>query len=350
VPSVAIVSFRLGGSDGVSIVAAQWRRYLESFGFSVVSIAGEGVADRFIEGLAIGATSPPERGEIVDALADIDLVVVENALTIPMNLAASLAIADVVRGRPAIIHHHDPPWQRTRYAHIDALPVDDPAWRHVTINRLTECEYVQRGFTATTIYNGIDVERAEGDREYFRTRLGAGDHPLLLHPVRAVPRKDVPRALRLAEQTGGIYWLTGPAEEGYQETLDGLLAETTASWRRCRVDADKVADAYAASDAVLYPSAWEGFGLPPLEAAVFGRPVVVGPYPVAQELRSFGFRWLPADTPGELARALAEPSSLAADLERNGEIVRRHFSLEITRDAVSSFLDRAGWLPAGERQ
>jgi glycosyltransferase involved in cell wall biosynthesis len=345
VSSVAIVSFRLGGSDGVSIVAEQWRRYLESFGFDVVSVAGEGVADRCIEGLAIGATSPPRRGEIVDAVADVDLVVVENALTIPMNLAGSLAIAEVLKGRPAVIHHHDPPWQRRRYAHVDALPIDDPAWRHVTINRLTEREFAERGLVATTIYNGIDVERAEGDREYFRTRLDAGDRPLLLHPVRAVPRKDVPCALRLAEQTAGIYWLTGPAEEGYQEALEGLFTRTTASWRRCRVDVDRLADAYAACDAVLYPSTWEGFGLPPLEAAVFRRPIVVGPYPVAEELRRFGFRWLAADAPDELARALAEPSSSAADLERNREIVRRHFSLEVTCDAVRSFLDRVGWLP-----
>src|SRR5205823_6412890 len=153
--------------------------------------------------------------ELADALADVDLVVVENALTIPMNVGASLALAGVLRGRPALIHHHDPPWQRPRYAHVRALPVDDAAWRHVTINRLTERQFAERGFAATTIYNGIDVDRPEGERTLFRRRLDMDDRPLLLHPVRAVARKDVPAALRLAEATGGTYWLTGVAEEGY---------------------------------------------------------------------------------------------------------------------------------------
>ncbi|HKA03564.1 MAG TPA: glycosyltransferase [Acidimicrobiales bacterium] len=343
--TAAILSFRLGGLDGVSIVADQWRRHLEASRFAVISVAGEGVADRHIGGLAIGADTPPRRADLVEALRDVDLVVVENVLTIPMNLPASLMVAEALRGRPAIIHHHDPPWQRSRYRHITSLPIADPAWRHVTINRLTERQFRDRGVAATTIYNGVDVDRAEGDGHEIRGRLEVGDRPLLLHPVRPVARKNVAGAIRLAEQTGGVYWLTGPAEEGYQPVLDRLLARTTAPWRREHVEEAELADAYAAADAVVFPSTWEGFGLPPLEAAVFGRPVVVGPYPVAEELRSFGFRWLRRERPDDLAAALAEPSSLAADLAVNKVIVCRHFSLDVARQAVQSLLDDMGWLP-----
>jgi glycosyltransferase involved in cell wall biosynthesis len=345
VSTAAVLSFRLGGLDGVSIVSDQWRRHLEAFGFGVVSIAGEGVADRYITGLAIGADTVPRRAEVVEALRHVDLVVVENVLTIPMNLPASLVIAEALRGRPAIIHHHDPPWQRPRYRHVTALPIADPAWRHVTINRLTERQFRERGLAATTIYNGVDVDRAEGEGQEIRRRLDVGDRPLLLHPVRPVARKNVPGALRLAEQTGGVYWLTGPAEEGYQPVLDDLLARTTAEWRRQHVEDAALADAYAAADAVLFPSTWEGFGLPPLEAAVLERPVVVGPYAVAEELRSFGFRWLHSERPDDLAAALAEPASLAADLAVNKDIVRRNFSLDVARQAVQSLLEDMGWLP-----
>ena len=44
-PSCALVSFRLGGTDGVSIVAESWRHSLTTLGFTVTTIAGEGPVD-----------------------------------------------------------------------------------------------------------------------------------------------------------------------------------------------------------------------------------------------------------------------------------------------------------------
>ena len=83
------------------------------------------------------ARAAREHGEVEDALADAELVVVENLRTIPLNLPASRVVAGPWPGRPALLHHHDPPWQRSRYADVTELPADDPAWRHVTINELT---------------------------------------------------------------------------------------------------------------------------------------------------------------------------------------------------------------------
>ena len=56
-PTCALVSFRLGLTDGVSIVASSWADALASFGFDVVTVAGEGPVDRLVPGLAIGADS-----------------------------------------------------------------------------------------------------------------------------------------------------------------------------------------------------------------------------------------------------------------------------------------------------
>lgn len=341
-PTCAIASFRLGLTDGVSIVADAWREVLEGLGFDVVTVAGEGPVDRTVGGLAIGAAEPPSTGEVEEALADADLVVVENLLSIPLNLPASLVVADVLRGRPALLHHHDPPWQRAEHAHVTALPPDDPAWRHVTINHLTRDQMAERGIEAVTIYNGFDVRTGGGDRSGTRQRLGvAPDELLLAHPVRAVARKGVPRALALAEALGATYWLLGPAELGYEEELERLVASA-----RCRVVRQGLPhgpDIYAAPDAVVFPSTWEGFGNPPVEASLHRLPVAVAHYPVADELRRLGFRWPDTDDPDHLRRLLADPDPDL--LEHNRQVAVRHLSLDVMAEAIRDLLDDAGWLP-----
>jgi len=344
--SAAILSFRLGRADGVSVVAERWREALVGLGFEVSTVAGEGQVDRVVRGLAIDAPEEPTIDEVKGALDDFDVVVVENLLTIPMNLAASRVVAEVLRGRPAILHHHDPPWQRARYAEITELPPDDPAWRHVVINQLTRRELRDRlGVEAMYIPNAFDVDAPFGDRARARAALGiADDERLVLHPVRAIERKDVPTALALAEAVGATYWLPGPPEEGYGPTLDRLLASTSVRVVRQPLDGSITpADGYAACDAVLFPSTWEGFGNPPIEAAIHERPVAVGAFPVAEELRALGFRWLPTDDATPLAQVLARGAD-PADLAHNHRLAREHFSLARLRHDLRELLTDAGWM------
>ena len=342
----AFVSFRLGMADGVSVVARNWGRAFEQLGFEVITVAGEGPVDRTVTGLAITATDPPSSTELTEALADADLVVVENLCSIPLNLGAARATAAVLRGRPAIMHHHDPPWQRERFAHIGELPVDDPAWRHVAINRLTTRQMQQRGFATTCIYNGFSTATGPGDRSGVRRRLGVHENDLLVaHPVRAIPRKNVARAVALCEALGGVYWLWGPAEDGYDDELQRLLHGAS-----CRVvhganqaNQEAAVDLYRAADAVVFPSTWEGFGNPPVEASIHRVPVAVADYPVAGELRSLGFEWYPTDDPEPLRCALRVGDD--ARIERNREVAIKHLSLPVMTEAIAALLAAAGWLP-----
>ena len=337
--TVAIVSVRLGMADGVSVVAGRWAAILQRLGHRVITVAGEGPADQPVPGLAIGAPEPPDAAEMAGALAEADLVVVENLCTIPLNLPAARVVADVLAGRPAVLHHHDPAWQRERFAHITELPPDDPAWRHVTINRLTEAQMADRGIRATTIHNPFEVDAPPGDRAGTRRLLHVAEGELLIaHPVRAISRKDIPRALQVCEDLDATYWLTGPTEEGYEATLRDILDR--AACRVLRAQTPSVADIYAAADAVVFTSVWEGFGNPPVEAAVHGRPALVSHYPVAEELRQLGFRWF---DPGDLDPVRAHLISGNADLlEQNRRIVEEHLSMEVIGAQIAELLGDMG--------
>ena len=332
---MAIVSFRLGMADGVSVVAGRWAAILGRLGHRVVTVAAEGPVDRLVAGLEIGAAGPPDAGKLTGALADADLVVVENLCTIPLNLPAARVLAGVLAGRPAVLHHHDPPWQRERFAHVTELPPDDPAWRHVTINRLTEAQMAARGIGATTIYNPFETDVQPGDRAGTRRLLDVHDDELLVaHPVRAIPRKDISRALRVCEDLGATYWLTGATEEGYETALQGIL--DGAACRVVRSRAPSVPDIYAAADAVVFTSRWEGFGNPPVEAAVHGRPAIVSHYPVAAELRALGFSWFDPDDLDPLRAHLA--SGDPGLIEHNRRIVQQHLSMEIIGTQIADLL------------
>jgi glycosyltransferase involved in cell wall biosynthesis len=344
-PVAAIVSFRLGGSDGVAVEATKWSGALAVLGFDIRTVAGEGPVDRLLPGLAIGAPEPPRPSEVEDVLADAELVVVENLCSLPLNERAAAVLAGVLRNRRAVMHHHDLPWQREQYAAYPPPP-HDPAWVHVTVNERSRRELEGVGIAATVVYNAFDVDAPGGDRD--DTRLALGLDPstrLVLQPTRAIPRKNVGGGIALAEELGATFWLLGPAEDGFGPELDRLVAQA-----RCPCllgpgplgPSGLVVDAYASCDVVALPSTWEGFGNPAIESAVHRRPLAIGPYPVAAELAAFGFRWFAHDDRAAVAAFLDAPDPSL--LEHNHLVAREHFALANLPGRIARVFEAAGWL------
>ncbi len=332
-----MVSFRLGGSDGVAIEAAKWSAALGRLGWDVRTVAGSGLVDTVLPGLAIDAPEPPTRAEVESALTSADLVIVENLCSLPLNRRAAAVVAEACAGRPALLHHHDLPWQRTHLAQLPPPP-DDSAWAHVTINELSRVELAAHGITATTVYNAFDPDPEPGERAATRAALGVADGvTLLLQPTRALPRKNIAGAIALTEALGGIYWLLGPAEDGFGPELENLVARAGCTVVLGEPECGcSVADAYAACDVVLLPSTWEGFGNPSVESATHRRPFAVGSYPVATELAAFGFHWFDASDPAPLAAWLRAPDQRV--LAHNHRVAADHFNLADLPERLSGVL------------
>jgi mannosylglucosylglycerate synthase len=327
----------------VSVEAAKWAAALGTLGFDVRTVAGEGPVDRRLPGLAIGADEPPSAGEVADALADADIVIVENLCSLPLNERAAAVVAAVIRNRRAVLHHHDLPWQRAQYVGYPPPP-DDRAWTHVTVNERSQRELAAVGIEATVVRNAFDVDAVPGERSRTRRTLGVElGTRLVLQPTRAIPRKNVAGGIALAEALRATFWLLGPAEDGFGPELDRLV---TGAQTPCLVGPvvpgidEHVADAYAACDVVVLGSTWEGFGNPAIESAVFRKPLAIGRYPVAAELTSFGFRWFAHDDPASVGAFLDAPDPTL--LEHNHRVARRHFALSDLPRSIGHVLESVG--------
>ncbi|HEV7525070.1 MAG TPA: glycosyltransferase family 4 protein [Acidimicrobiia bacterium] len=339
-PQAVTVSFRLGGDDGVSVEARKWTGALHELGFETRRVAGtlEGASapdDVVIPTLAIGANDPVDPAALRAALEGADLVIVDNLCSLPLNVDAARTVAAVVSAHPGRVcfRHHDLPWQRRQLAHLeDEFPPRTDGALHATINLRSRRELHARGYgDAVTVHNYFDLDPPPGDRAVTRSQLGfADDDFVLFQPARAIERKNVPGALRFAHQLHPLapdlplrLWISGPAEDGYAPVLDRIIerAEIPVSVGR----AATASDAYAASDLVLFPSTWEGFGNPVVEAIAYRRACAAYPYPVLAELVAAGVRVFSTQQPEAVVKFLAEST----------EVRERYFDANVNRARVS---------------
>ena len=104
------------------------------------------------------------------------------------------------------------------------------------------------------------------------------------------------------------------------------------------------ADIYAAADLIAFPSTWEGFGNPPIEAAIYHRPVFVGNYPVADELRGLGFHWFAVEDTDAMRERLNDAEGLNTLLKHNFNVASRELSSKKMAQRLSNLIIEAGWI------
>ncbi len=145
------------------------------------------------------------------------------------------------------------------------------------------------------------------------------------------PRKNLPRLLeawRLAARKDLTLVLAGP--KGWGAELDPVPGVVLPGW----VEEASLPGLLAAAEFFCYPSVYEGFGLPPLEAMAAGTPVIAGRNEATAEvLGESGLLFDPSSTE-DLADCIARFAT-DADLRRRYSMVGRARAAGFTWDRTA---------------
>ena len=402
---------RFAGTDGVSLEAAKWARVLWHNKHVSYWLAGKLDTDPSVSMLVPHAyfghpdiqwvndrifgqtTRSPEVTRRIFALADhlkrslydfvrkfdIEILCVQNASCIPMNVPLGVAISMFCAETnfPTIAHHHDFYWERDRFA-VNAVgdllrmafPCTMPCIQHVTINSEAERALShRRGASSVLVPNVLDFESPPPEiDDYnadFRQAIGLEpDDILFLQPTRVVPRKGIEHAITLIKSLGnprcklvvshesgdeGDEYLHALQEMAEHQGVDLRYVPTKIGEERgYNAAGEKVyllADAYLHADFITYPSLYEGFGNALIEAFYYRKPVLVNRYSIfVSDIEPKGFDvvtmngYMTRDVVAKVKKLIDDPEHRDRVVEHNFELGKRFFSYAVLRRKLRALI------------
>jgi len=409
--NIGFISTRFAGTDGVSLESAKWAQVLEDYEHRSFWYAGrldrppevslcvpeayfEHPENLWINSRIWGKNfrDPLVSHRIRDVVEylkttlyeyvnnfDIRILIIQNALTIPMHVPLGIAITEFLAETriPAIAHHHDFYWERVRFSvnavsdYLDmAFPPRDPELQHVVINQAAREELSWRkGVSSELIPNVFDFENPPPQPDEYtkdlRADLGfAEDDILILQPTRVVPRKGIEHSIKLVESLNNPRTklvISHPAgDEGYEykHMLQELAHDSGVDLRFIddrigeirQVDSEgkktyTLWDLYPFVDFVTYPSLYEGFGNAFLEAVYFKLPILINRYSIfARDIEPKGFRvtlmngYLTRRVVNEVRRLLEDKNYRRRTVEHNYAVAQRFFSYSVLRRSLRTLI------------
>ncbi len=310
----------------------------------------------------------------------IDLIVPQNALTIPMNIALGIAIADCVKRTrvKALAHHHDFYWERERFINNgiqdqlnEAFPPDLQPMVHMVINKAMQQRLKAiKGIDALYLPNVFDFETPPPEPDdyamSFREEIGLSEDDLIvLQPTRIVRRKGIELAIelmRLLDDERLVFVVTGYEGDergGYGDWLKmqadragiryKFIGEYVGS-ERGEINGHKVFDlwdVYPHAHLISYPSIYEGFGNALVETVYFRKPLVVNTYPMyLSDIKPAGIRAveffydIKEETLADTRRLIDDEAYRAELIEHNYQVGLEHFSYQVLRQVLAEALKR----------
>ncbi|MDI6688022.1 MAG: glycosyltransferase family 4 protein [Desulfobacterales bacterium] len=408
--NIGFVSTRIAGTDGVSLEIAKWADVFEKEGFNCFYFAGrlEQPPDcsylaeeahfkhpdiEYINQNCFGARTRSRSitkkiHEVCQKIKDhlykfiekfnIELLVPENVLSIPLNIPLGIAITEVISetGIPVIAHHHDFFWERQNlttnavWEYINmAFPPHLPSIWHVVINS-SACNQLslRTGISATVIPNVMDFDNPPAPLDDYasdvREALGIEDDELfILQPTRVVKRKGIEHAIELVSRLGMKAKLVishASGDEGYDYeqrvreyskimNVNTVFVSDIINERRGYTKTGKkiynLNDIYPQADLVTYPSSVEGFGNAFLETIYFRKPIVVNTYAIyTMDIKPKGFStieingYVTEKVIHETKKVLTDPEYRNKMVASNYEIAKHYYSYSVLHQKLKNLI------------
>ncbi len=404
---IGFISTRISGLDGVSLETKKWVKVLEEWGHKIFYFAGELDTPEDVSYLVPEAhfkyqvneeinqeifniqKRPKKTTKKIEELKqhlkehlekfvkkfDIQMLIVENALAIPMHIPLGLAITELIAetGIPTIGHHHDFFWERSRFLinavneYIEmAFPPNLPFIRHVVINSIAQQELAARkGVSSFLIPNVIDFskepqEPTPAEKQRFLEYFGFEEDAIIfLQPTRVVARKGIEHAIQLVRKLNnpkiklvithskgdeGLDYYNWLIEYARSENINIYFVDDKLNVS----DSEKekgytLWDVYPYADFVTYPSSFEGFGNAFLEAIYYKKPLLVNRYPIyITDIEPKGFKtitmngFLTEDNIKEVKRVLEDSHYKKLMVDENFKLGKKYFSFDVLRKKLLS--------------
>jgi glycosyltransferase involved in cell wall biosynthesis len=223
----------------------------------------------------------------------------------------------------AVLRHPEtfPRWHRA-YGRVGLRAVARAADAVVAVSEFTKREVAELlGVPPQRIRvvpNGLEpVFRAEGPR-------AEGDYALAVGTLE--PRKNLGRSVDAARLAGVELKVVGAR---------GWGGVGVPGWRGY-VEDDELARLYRGARCVVFPSLYEGFGIPVLEAMACGTPVVTSRGGATEEVAGGAAVLVDPLDPSAIAAGIGEAVRLREGLVRRGLERAREFSWNRSADAVET--------------
>lgn len=410
--NIGFISTRISGTDGVSLEIEKWADVLTRNDFNCFYFCG--LSDRPEEETFIVPEAHFEhpdvqkinkevfgtrqrKREITDLIHklkeylkiklyefvkkfDIDVIIPENALTIPMNIPLGIAITEFIAETaiPTIAHHHDFFWERDRFRinavmdYLDrAFPPNLPSMKHVVINSLAGEQLSHRKGISNTIipnvYNFAQPPSTDCTHcKEIREIVGLKDDDLfILQPTRVVPRKWVERAVEIVNmmklKNSSLIISHASGDEGdlyykrvkeYANNLGVNLIsiDNIIGTRHEVLNSQKkftIGDIYKCADLVTYPSGYEGFGNAFLETIYYKKPIVVNRYSIfVSDIEPKGFDvitfdgFITQEVVDSIYEVLNNDKRRQEMVEKNYRLGLHYFSFEVLEKILISLLEQ----------